>query len=164
MPFRDDVSAFTEYTPLYAPEERNPGFNQTLDSAFALENDVANAFELLSRPTFQPNYQYDLGSDLKAKGLWEQRDGYIGSRSAEETDFITNKRKREQEDREILVSAGIPGIIAAMGAGLMSPTTFLPLVGPTAKGVTAVKQGIGFSFLAAGIQESVLYRISEHCC
>src|SRR5690348_13807463 len=143
--FSDNVEpGFTSY-PQPAPEPApGPGFFENggaLDAGFYLENDVANVFELMNKPAFNEDPQYDLAGDLKAKGLWEHRDSYLGSPSAGQTDYITGKIAKEQQAKETLASAGMGGIAATIAAGLMSPTIFIPLIGPEARGLRALGEG-----------------------
>lgn len=161
MPFIDSPEEFTRIAPLTMPEPLTPSFNETLDSVFAMENDVANAWELMQQPVDRPESGFDLPAWLRTNGLWEERDGYIGVRSTAFAEFLRSKRAKEQHDREVYLAAGFPGIVAGVIANVLSPTSAIPLIGPASKGLRAVKEGAGLTLLAAGLQEAPLYANQE---
>ena len=75
-----DGLGFTQYDP--RPEAQEPT-GSTWAAAFRLENDVAALIDLASRPVFQPTEGFDLGAELKARNLWEDRDHYLGARAGQ---------------------------------------------------------------------------------
>lgn len=130
-----------------------PSFGETLSAAFSMENDVVNAIELLSKPGFKPVANYPLTQKLKDGGYWDNyRDNFLGVESDEEFAYVASKIEQEQKDRDVLARSGFSGFIAAVGAGMLSPTMVLPLVGPS-KGLKAFGEAGVLAFTAGTLQE-----------
>lgn len=153
-PVQRDQALYPVATP--APEQvKAPTIDKTFEAAFGLENDVLAAADLLSQPTHQPDSEYRLGQDLKDRGLWDARDEFIQSQSREETDFLVQKREQELAYKRTLMASGAPGIVAAMLAGVLSPTLLVPFASGQ-KGMKLVGTAIAYNAAAQGAQEAVL--------
>lgn len=157
MPFRSTDSGYSQYSVQREEPRPAPGFSETVTSAFKMENDVLNAYERITAPDYLPDPEFDLGRNLKEKGLWELRDDYLGVRSAQEMDYRTNQIQEEQKNRQTLAEAGWGGVVASIAAGAASPITFVPLIGPGLKGAKAVAYSASLAAMSAGAQEGVLF-------
>lgn len=152
MPLVDDKGGI--YFPTPSPDPEPTPFYA--DSAFRLENDVYAAMQLMQRPSFPTDYTYDLGADLKERGLWDQKEYFVESASKAQTDFMVNQFKREMADRQSLASAGTAGMVTAMLAGIMSPTLFVPFASSEATGARLIGSAIAYNAGAQIAQEAVL--------
>lgn len=161
MPYRSFDAGFAQYSVKRDEPRPAQGLSNTITDAFKMENDVVNAYERMTRPDFMPDDNFDLGRRLKEQNLWELRDDYLGVRSAAEMDYRTNTLKEEKGRRTRLAEAGWSGVIASIAAGAVSPTIFLPLVGPGLRGAKAVAYGASMAALGAGAQEGVLFTNQE---
>lgn len=149
-------ASFTNFTPIDPePEPIAPNFGTTLQSAFRLNNDVLNLMDLMGREEFPRDPKFNLNEKLRTEGLEEQRDNFIGVFSEPEFNSRRSQIYREQQDRANVAAAGWPGIVASMGAGITSPTVFLPLT-TYARGLKAVGAGAGLGLFGVGSQEMVL--------
>lgn len=157
MPFRSSDSGYSQYSVQREEPRPAPGLAETVGAAFKMENDVLNAYEHLTAPDYLPDPEFDLGRNLKEKGLWELRDDYLGVRSAQEMDYRTNQISEEQKNRQTLAEAGWGGVVASIAAGAASPITFVPLIGPGLKGAKAVAYSASLAAMSAGAQEGVLF-------
>lgn len=148
-----------------APVVRAPEWGETFKAGFRLENDVVNAVDMMRRPSFKNDDTFDLGKRLKEEDLWTyERDEFLHVRSEDEFQWTMQRRNREKQDKNTLAAAGWGGIAAAITAGVISPTMFIPLVGPAARaGRTgqAALEGAGLMALASGAQEGVLFSSQE---
>ncbi len=158
MPLRDHtVGGYSQYTVKREEPRPVPGLMDTVVDAMYLENDVLNAWELMNRPVFpNANPEYPLSKKLESTGLWERRLDFLGVQSDAEFEFRANQIQTEERRRQNLAAAGWPGIVAMIGAGTLSPTLAIPLVGPGLKGAKAVTYSASLAALAAGAQEGVL--------
>lgn len=150
------------------PEQETPTLGQTFESAFALENDVLAAVDLLTKPAFKadPEFAPKLGSELrkfdsenKTSFFDNYRDNFVGVQSREEMIWLAQKIQQEQADRDVLARSGFAGFAAATAAGILSPTSFIPLVGPGLKAKTAwqIMRQAAMSGAAVGVfQEGLL--------
>lgn len=147
-------------TPPDVRPTRTPSWGDTFSSAFRLENDVVNALELMRKPIFPRNPMFDLGKRLKEEDLWDfERDDFISAQSEEEFQYLLQKRNRDKRDKDTLARAGWGGIAAAISAGVISPTLFIPLIGPGARAGhvgQAMLEGAGLMAVASGVQEGIL--------
>lgn len=137
--------------------EFNPSFKQTLKSAFNLENDVTNLLDFVSQPTFQPNLEFDFQKEFAAQNLpidWQPL--LAGSLSKEEFDYNVGKVQAEYKNRAVLASAGWGGTVAALSAGMLSPTIFIPFAGQ-ARGAKAFAEILALGAVAAGAQNGALF-------
>lgn len=136
-------------------------FGEVLGAGFRQENDVVAATRLLTRPAFPPDPEFDNTEALETSAHFLNYPEELGrAQSQSEFDFITRKIDKELEDRNILLSAGAGGMVAAMTAGVLSPTMFVPL-SFGAKGIKGVSQAFALAAAAAGVQEAVLFAQQE---
>lgn len=127
-------SAFGRLLPTGA---REPGY---IEEAFRLESTVTNAFDVLSRPVFEPEPDHtplDVIKDTPYESNY--LDNFIGSRSEAETRSIMSRIDREEQARETVNRAGLPGMVAAMAAGVLDPTTLVPAAGYWKLGMSATR-------------------------
>lgn len=137
-----------------------PGADQsTVGLAFELENPVYNLLDWLDRPVFQfdPNFTTERWKEKSKEIDWfdEYSDEFVGVQSEAHFDYIADRLRTDIAKRQQLASRGWSGVVAAVGAGLASPTILLPLVG-SARGAAAFASGAGYGLLAAGADEVVL--------
>lgn len=152
-----------------APEQASPTLGQVAGAAFRADNDVVNAADWLTRPTFEPREGYDVFQDPAFKGSIYQQHfdrNFWNSRSEAETQSIIARIDREQEDRRTLDASGVGGVIMGLAAGIASPTTLLPggALVRGARGLSALRSALSVGTAAAGAvaaQEAVLQGTQE---
>lgn len=127
----------------------DPTFGETVGAGFALENDVANVWEWYHRKTFTPDPTFDVEKRAKElrPDLWETNleDMAQIQSDPEMHDYIA-RSDQERKHKETLARAGWMGTGAALAAGVVSPTLFIP-------GLTAAKglKGVRDAALLAGV-------------
>jgi hypothetical protein len=138
-------------------DKADPTFKGIVDAAIRSENDVYNFFDGMQQPTFDPDPEFSLAEALKKRPefVLAPNSALNESQSQEEFDFILQKIAKEREDQDTLNRAGVPGFIAAVASSIISPTSFLPLIGQ-ARGARAIAVGAGYGLLGAGAQEVTL--------
>jgi hypothetical protein len=147
--------------PIADPVQIDPSISQTARSGFALGSDVANLYEYINRPRFEPDLTFDFAKEFKARQLpLSMMVRLANSKSAAELDFRIAKAAKEERDKQVLAASGWTGTVAAIGAGILSPTAFLPLVGP-ARGAKGVAQMFALAGAAAGAQNAALFLNQE---
>ena len=152
---------FTDYQSPFTPEvEKEPTWGETFHSGFVLENDVANLWELHKRKTFPEQPNYNLAQSLKDRNVWEDRDLYLGAKSDQEVDARTLRIAKERAHRMVLDRAGFAGYVAMAGAGLVSPTSLVPLIRGASLTGSAIKTGLAVGTSVAA-QEAVLFANQE---
>lgn len=148
MPIIDDrARGFTNMQQTAAPERPEadgPDWGDLFGAGFRMDNDVVNAVELMSRPAFKSDLNYLPADDIRqydrenGTDFWDNyRDNFAGTVSQEQTRYIMSQIQRENRDRATLARGGFAGMVASVGAGLLSPTNFIPLVGPMSRAKTA---------------------------
>jgi hypothetical protein len=154
-----DVFAPSEYPRTQEPIAEIASNRTTLDTAFELENPVYNFIDWLGKPTFDadPTYTVDQFIEQRNKTPFfnEYREKFYGVRSKEEFDFVRSEIEEEIQQREFLAAQGWGGVVAAIGAGLLSPTMLIPAFGQV-KGLNAIATGMGYGMLAGGLDEAML--------
>lgn len=153
------------------PEAADPTWSDTFGAAFRLENDVVNAVMAMTKPQFKANADYLVGEDIRTydrengTDFFENyRDNFVGSQSLEETRYIMSRIKKENDDRSTIARSGFGGFVAATAAGLLSPTTFIPLVGPATRARTAwqfAREAAVLGMGAGALQEAALQANQE---
>jgi len=139
-----------------------PSFTEYMGSAFRLENDVVNFYDYMTRDTFRPDTSYDYKRDFTAQGLpldWEAR--LSESVSAEDFSFRLAKIQKEERDKATLAAAGWYGTFAAMGAGILSPTSLLPIAGAASRGRVAIGEAFALAGVGATVSETALFLNQE---
>lgn len=128
-------------------------YGREIQAATEMENDIYNGIQLLTRPEFPEDPNFDVMKSLKDDGLWDDfRMNFVNVRSAEEYKFVAAKIAREEENRQVLARAGIPGILFGMTAGLVSPTSLLPF-SAGGKGILAFGRAALLGGVAGALQE-----------
>jgi hypothetical protein len=174
MPIIEDTPpSFSAPVAPQAPEPVAPGFGEVLGAGFELENDVLNAIDLLTRPQFKadPLFAGRLGEELRnydtenrTSFFDDYRDNFLGVQSREEMLAKMAQIQEEQQQRDTLSRGGFGGLVAATAAGMLSPTSFIPLVGPLARTRNAWQFAKSAALLGAGVgvaQEGVLQVAQE---
>jgi outer membrane murein-binding lipoprotein Lpp len=150
-------------SPAFGPEAIDPvvpGIGETFGAAFRQENDVFAVADLLKRQAFPRQQGFDLVNSLEQRGLVDEGDAYVGVQSDAELDDRIQRRRKEATDRDTLSRAGIPGLLASVAAGAVSPTTLIPFV----RGATGLRSiGAAALSVAAGTaaQEAALMADQE---
>lgn len=111
-----------------APE--NPSSLQVWGAAFGYNSTVVNAIEFMSRPVFAPEPDYNpqsLIAGTKFESLYG--DQFTGDRSEAETRWRMAKIETEERQRAILAAGGWEGWLAGVAAGVLDPTTLVPIGG-----------------------------------
>lgn len=132
-----------------------PTFGETWNAAWHLENDVMNVLDMMSRPQFEPEEDFDIASALKdydvknRTGFFDEwRDEFIGIRSQAEMLHKIGRINEQLKQREVIARAGLTGFVASVASGLASPTIFIPFVGQ-GRGLVAVGRGARAAFIAS---------------
>lgn len=169
MPFVEH-KARNEFNIPVMPEREEPtapSIAETADAAFRLENDVVNAFELMNRPQFTDDPNFNTREGLQnydsehGTQYWETyRDNFVGVGSVEEMLNTMQRIDQENADRAVMERAGWTGTVFAVAAGTVSPTLFIPFMGP-GRGAKALAQAVGLAGIAAAIQEMPLQANQE---
>lgn len=145
----------TRLPALRLPEEEE----NILAPAFRQENDLYALWQMAgaSRPPVDPEFdlfEHIQGLDEDAAALWERHaSALLTAQSAGEFDALSARVRQEEADRARLDNAGVSGLLAQMAAGVLSPTTFIPVVGATARGAQGVRQAFALGAAASGLQE-----------
>lgn len=153
------------FRPLYTPgtdkPELNPTWQQTLSAAFGLENDVVNLYDYLTQPTFKPNTAFDFQKTFKAAQLpIEFMPLLAPAQSQEEFNAILGRVQKEYQQKAVLAASGWTGTVAAISAGMLSPTIFIPFTGQ-AKGGMAIGEMLGLAAAGATVQNAALFLNQE---
>jgi hypothetical protein len=135
-----------------------PSFGEVLGPAFTRENEIAAAIDLMRQEfSFEPEAGYSPFSDPEMKGRYidEYGDRFVGVQSSKEARALRQRIDAELERAKLIESAGGWGIVASMAAGILSPTTLLP-VGAIAKtGSLGVRMGRSAATVGAGAAAGV---------
>lgn len=158
MPRIPDQSP-TGFSPQLADPKITFGAQEAPDvwgAAFRMENDVVNFIEIVEdrlHGAWKRDPNFNLVAALRENDMWEDyRRNFIGVGSQEEFNHILGKIRREEADRRILQSAGLPGLLASVTAGVLSPVSLLPFTGG-AKGAVAIRNAAAWGFAGGVLQE-----------
>jgi len=139
-----------------------PTVAETISAAFALENDVINTLDLMSRPAFESQQGFEIGKSLReydtenSSSIFDDyKDNFLGVNSEEEMLFKIQRIRQEEAQKETISRAGWLGVTAAVGAGLVSPTIFIPFLAG-GRGLAAVGRGAAMGLASAVPSELVL--------
>lgn len=143
-------------------QETKPTLGETTRAIFSRENDIMAMADILSRPTFAPDPEFDVLTVGRQSPLWQSNWKQLGRATSQgEFDFISQKILQEQAHMRTISSAPaalkVPLIITA---ALASPTTFIPLTAPY-KGVKGATSAFALAGTAAGAQEAILFENQE---
>lgn len=160
MPLVDDVplnEMFDPARPLVPKADPTPppSFFDVMGAAGRTENDIVAAIDLMSTPRPKVDMNFDLIGEAKKRNVAPE--DFTDAVNASHLDELIRKRDQEVKDNSVLDESGWLGFAARMAAGIVSPTTLLPMVGPEAKGLQMMAK-VGLNAAAgAAIQEGVLY-------
>lgn len=149
------------YLPNATKPKLSPTFAQTMQSAFGLENDLVNVYDYLTRPAREPDPTFDFNATFNASNLpLEWKPILARSQSLGEYQDILARVQKEYKAKAVLAASGWSGTVAAIGAGMLSPTAFIPLVGQGRRGM-AIAEMIGLAAAGATAQNAALYYNQE---
>ena len=146
----------------YTPETPGPSVFATAGAASRIGIDVVNAFGILTRKEFQKDQDFIDNRFEVIKQRYPklvQNPNYHSlarTNSFEELEYVKARIDKQVQDRETLHEAGSLGVVLEIGAGLISPTNYIPLIGIGARGFKAAGQGAAYVGLATALQEAVL--------
>jgi hypothetical protein len=153
---------FNSFEPAPIPEPQEPGVWDTFESAFKLENTVANVIDLSSRPAFEPQEGFkvrtavtDYDTQNRTNFFENYSDAFLGVQSEDEMLDTIRRLKEDEVNRDVLGRAGWLGVVAGVTAGLVSPEIFLPFVGE-ARGLSALTKGAAIGLGTGAATESIL--------
>lgn len=155
--------------------ERPDFWTETIPSAFRTENLIGSAIatelapqyrvDMYGRPT-QFLYEADfdpLDADYLS-GYEEYADRFATVLTRQQGEALKNNIDRETADREILARSGIPGFVAALGAGTLDPTVLLPVGGAARRGeslLSLLSRTASAAALGTAVQEAGLMEMQE---
>lgn len=146
-----------------APAQSDQG-PSVLGAAFRQENPVVNAIQWMTRPKFQPDPNFDFAARVKETPMVQIKpEAFFGVQSDAEFDSVLARVTQEYQDRQKLQSAGLAGMAAAMGAGLLTPTILLP-AGDVMRAKSALQAAgsVGtWAVVGAGLDEMTLQANQE---
>jgi hypothetical protein len=132
----------------------------TLGAAQRREGLLPALERLVSRPTFEPNDDFDLEEAFKEHLHLRRnrRRDFAGVRSQEEFDYRRQMIEEEMAADRQLEAAGAAGVLAQVAVGVLSPINLVPFVGPAARIRTAARAGIAAANVGAAtaVEEAVL--------
>ena len=133
------------------PEADEPAgfFGEVLPAALRTEN-LIGSFLARDDRTFgvvgRPRDDFDPFIDID--GYEEHAVSFALANNEEDIDGIKANIDREREDRKGIAEAGAGGFVAAMAAGIIDPTVFIPVGGQLKKGESVLR--VSRRTLAAG--------------
>lgn len=139
-----------------------------LMSAFGYDSDVSAAADLLTRPQYKMEPGFSPLPVIKGTKYEEfYLDSFVGAGSEAETRDIMARLDREEVYRQNLAAGGWRGMVASMLAGVVSPTSLVPIGGWLKAGATgtriAVRSAEGAAVVGATVagQEAILQAAQE---
>lgn len=130
MPFRDHQNLTG---PMALPNgfDLNPDAPEVegsvLGSAFRQDNPIGSLFNQYRYDTEEPfDPDYRIWDDIQGTIYEQYSDRFVESRNAKQTAEMKATIDSELSDRAVLDAAGGWGMLASMGAGVLSPTSLLP--------------------------------------
>lgn len=154
--------------------EAAPTLGQTIQSAFAIGNDVTNFIDFVNRPRYandeDPNAWMDQLGFRDSIYELQYQDRFLDVRSANEARAVMSRIDQEERHRAILARSGTAGFLAGVAAGALSPTTLIPVGGwygaiaKATRGAAAVRGAASAAtggLAAVAIQEAVLHTAQE---
>lgn len=148
----------------YAPEIVEEPQGSVLGAAFRLENDVVNLIQYASRGEFQADPNFSPMERIQRSPYYNMMpDSFVGVQSDAEWSYVEARIAKELKGRELIASAGIGGIAAAMAAGILSPTILIPVGNAATAGrvSTAAAKTAAMTAFGVGVQEGVLHMNQE---
>lgn len=142
---------------LWNPAKRLGVYSSVIGAGIRLENPVHAANELLMRPTFDfdPEFDWNLAAN-ESPAFQSHPESFIYAASQDEWNFIEQKHEAERADREALFANGTGlGLLGGVVGGVLSPTVLIPLMGPS-KGIRGVTEAFSLAAIASGADELIL--------
>ena len=145
-----------------APDFEPANFLNVLGAGFRTENDMYAAWQTINEPDFPEDPAFTSYEHGPSSTLWLTNwESLSRAQSMDEFNFIEQKIVKENEDRALLASNGVgQGLLAGMVAGLVSPTSLIPLT-TAAKGAKGMRDAFLLAGAASTAQEAVLYGAQE---
>lgn len=149
-----------EFAPVSELTGAPPSFGQALIAGFQAESPVYAAWAWANtRVEADPNWDWKAAWD--AEPLVRQYPDRLGrAQSQAEFEAIRANILAEQENQQLLASAGWKGFVAAAVGGIVSPTTLIPFSGQY-KGVKGVAEAFALAAAASTADEAALFGLQE---
>lgn len=145
------------YLPGADQQELSPTFAETMGAAFGLENDVVNLYDYLTKPAYTPDLSFNFKERFNRDKLPIDMMPILSRAKSEgEYNALLAQARDEYKKKAVLAASGWTGTVAAIGAGVLSPTSFIPFVGQGKRG-WAFAEVLGLSAAAATAQNAALY-------
>jgi hypothetical protein len=143
------------------PAQPAQTIGQVFGAAFELESPIKAYYDLATEPSFPVDPEFNNYERTRNSPYWElHRNSFLGAQSEEHWNFIAAKIERENKARERLEAAGAGGMLAAMVAGVLSPSMLIPGTVPL-RGMRGIAAAAGLGALAAGVDEVALQAAQE---
>lgn len=156
MPVFEETAPLGFVSPTPEPEasKPEPTYGEIWSSAFRLENDVANAIELMQSPTFEKSEQtYDWITKLKSSPYWtDYQENFVGTRNEADYNWRIGQIEEERQYKDTLSRSGFAGTVALIASGALSPTILLPFAGE-ARGLRGAFQAAKYGLVGGVLQE-----------
>lgn len=164
MPVVDDKDMQFTYgagpaQPVYrpAPQRPRPTLGETVGAAFDQNNTVASFLDfnryLWQSSALRPVDGYEPWDDLA--GYEDQAFSFADSRSPAQTALIKRRIDDERRAKDTLDRAGVGGVLASIGAGVLDPVNLVPVGGQAIKG-GGILRGAYTGLASAGVAEGIL--------
>ena len=127
--------------PIEERDEPGPSFNRLMGAAFRTENVVSSYFAQEDFEHGELDPSFDALSPENVKGYEAYSDRFVDVFSQAQSDALKRQIDRETEDRKIIARGGAGGFAAAMVAGTLDPTIFVPVGGTIKKGDSLLRVG-----------------------
>jgi hypothetical protein len=161
---------FVQHNPLRAgvplgqfipPAPETNSFGEVLAAAFANDNEITSGLAYALRPDYPMDETFQVLDAMADEPLAARYpDQLARAQSAVEFAAIKARILQEERNKAILAANGFSGFIAGAIAGVLSPTSLVPLMGP-ARGAKGVAQAFGLAAAAVGAQEAALWGLQE---
>jgi hypothetical protein len=142
-----------------------------IGAAYRQDNMIVSGLQYLgdvgSLKPGQIDPNYNVWKEIEGTPYEDHWDSFVSLERADEVAMMKRRIDRETQDRATLATAGLPGVLMSMGAGMADPTILLPggaLVRSAEGGFTLVKSAAVVGGMAAAgtvIQEGVLQATQE---
>lgn len=141
--------------------EQTPTLGSTYGAAFRQENDVVNLYDALRRPEFRSDPDFDYRKPFRELEVpVEFVEKFAATKSEPEFMALLARIQQEEKDKATLASSGWTGTVAALSAGVLSPTMFIPFTAG-GRGLRLIGQAAMLSGAAATASEAALFYNQE---
>lgn len=137
---------------------RQPSLTETVTAAGRQFNDVVGVMRWSQRQSFPPDPNHNPLDVIRNTKYFERyAANFVNSKSLLETHSIMARIDAEERDLQTLAASGNAGVVATIGAGLLSPTIFLPAgaVYRSARGGHDILR-TARSFMLGGVSQAAL--------